>query len=187
MAILQTNLCCALLCLAIPQPTIRSDLYGETTSDSLLCSTLSRDTITDYLINQLSALICMAILQTTLCCTQPCLAILCTPDYLQCSMSGVTTTDYPLCSTCLYYNRLSALPIIHSTLSSYVLQPNIPCSLLCLLILQKTIQSTDCRYYNRLPALLCLAILQPTFRSAPLYLLILQATTQSTDYSLWSI
>jgi hypothetical protein len=121
-------------------PTIRSNLNGDTTNDSLLCSstqlystplystlsptdyplgsvrqttnesllcyTLSHDTSTDYRIYRLSALICMAILKTTICCTLLCLAILCTTDFLQCStMSGVTTTDYPLCSVQRYYNH----------------------------------------------------------------------------------
>jgi hypothetical protein len=140
MAILQMIFCCALLCLAILQPTIQS---------------------TDYPIHRLSALICMAIPQTTLCCALFYLAILCTSDYLQCSaMSGVTTTDYPLCSTRLHCIRLSALPTIHSALSGDTLHPNIPYALLHLLILQATIQSTDYplrsvwRYCKRLSAVL---------------------------------
>jgi hypothetical protein len=87
MAILQTTLCCGQLCLAILQPTIqlptiRFDLYGDTTNDYLLSSTLTRDTIADFLrdstlsgddtseypIYQLSALICMAMVQTIICC-----------------------------------------------------------------------------------------------------------------------
>jgi hypothetical protein len=49
-------------------PTIRSDLHGATANDSLLCSTLSRDTTSDNPIYRLSALICMAILQTIIYC-----------------------------------------------------------------------------------------------------------------------
>ena len=73
LAILQTTICCALLCLRILQatiqstdyplyhrlsnlPTIRSDLYGDTTNDYLLYSTLSQDTTSDYPIYRLSAL-----------------------------------------------------------------------------------------------------------------------------------
>jgi hypothetical protein len=121
---------------------------------ALLCFALSRDTSTDILIYRLSALICMAILQTTLYCTQPRIAILCTTDYLQCStMPDVTTIDYPLCSSCLYYNRLSALPTIRSALSGDVLQPTIQCALL-------SFDSTsDYPIYR-------LSILQPTIRSA---------------------
>jgi hypothetical protein len=57
-------------------PTIRSDLYGDTTNDYLLCCALSCDTTTNY---------------------------------LRCSTTGVTTINYPLCSTCRYYNRPSAM------------------------------------------------------------------------------
>jgi hypothetical protein len=46
-------------------------------------------------------------------------------------------TDYTLSSTCRYYNRLSAL------LWMAILYPTILCALLCLLILQPAIQSTD--------------------------------------------
>jgi hypothetical protein len=82
-------------------PTIRSDLYGDTTIDYLLCSTLSRDTATDYLLRstlsvdatadypiyRLSALIGKAMLQTPVYCALLCLAIL--PPTIQ-------STDYPL-------------------------------------------------------------------------------------------
>jgi hypothetical protein len=56
------------------------------------------------------------------------------------------------------------------------LQPTICTALLCLLILQATVQSNYCRYYNQLSAMRCLATLQPTIRSALLCLLILQPT-----------
>jgi hypothetical protein len=96
-AILQTILCCALLCLAILQllstlPTIRSDLHGDTTNDSLLCSTLSRNTTTDYPIYRLSAVICIAILQMTFCYPLLYLAI-----YSRLSnLPTIQSTDYPL-------------------------------------------------------------------------------------------
>jgi hypothetical protein len=127
----------AILCLSILQPTFCTALSSDileplsavlysvwrsanfplcpvwryTTPGYSMCYALSVDSTADYPIYRLSALICMAILQMTICRALLCLAILET-DYLRCStMPGVTTTDYPLCSTCRYYNRLSALPI----------------------------------------------------------------------------
>jgi hypothetical protein len=47
--ILHPTILCALLWVLIQQPTIRSDLYGDSANDYLLCSTLSRDTTTDFL------------------------------------------------------------------------------------------------------------------------------------------
>jgi hypothetical protein len=110
--------------------------------------------------------------------------ILCTTDYLQCStMPGVTTTDYPLYSTCLYVYITTDYPLysvwrytttnypMYSTLSVNSTSDYPICRLS---ILQSTIRSalssdtaTD---YPLCSALLCL--------------LILQATIRSTDYSL---
>jgi hypothetical protein len=73
---LQPTICCALLCLLILQTTIYSDLYGDTTNEHLLCSTLSRDVTTDYLR-------CSTMSGVT------------TTDYLRCSTVDITT-DYPL-------------------------------------------------------------------------------------------
>jgi hypothetical protein len=118
----------SLLCSTLSHDTITDyPLHGDTTNDSLLCSTLSRDTTTDYPIYRLSALICMAILQTTLCSALLCLAILCTTEYLQCLYNVWCQYNRlpALCYTCLYYNRLSALLCLAS----------------CLLILQPTIRS----------------------------------------------
>jgi hypothetical protein len=103
---LQPFLCGVLLCLAMLQATIqpsgyplsRVHLYGDTTNDLLLWSTLSGDTVTDYPmcctlsidstsdypIYRLSALICIGILQTMICCAL-------------------------LYSVSRYYNRLSAV------------------------------------------------------------------------------
>jgi hypothetical protein len=117
-------------------PTVHSDQYGDTTNENLLCSTLSRNTITDYPIYRLSTVIYMVMLQPTICGGQLCIAILqptiqitdyplqsvwryykrlsaalyCVSRYCNRlnTMSGVTTTGYSLCSTCRYYNRLSA-------------------------------------------------------------------------------
>jgi hypothetical protein len=67
-----------------------------------------------------------------------------TTDYLLCAaLPGDTALDYQLYYACRNFNRLSALPTIRSALSSDVLQPNIWWALLCLLILQTIIQSTD--------------------------------------------
>jgi hypothetical protein len=133
----------ALLCLSILQPTIRSpdypvcSVWRSTTTDYLLCFILSGDTM---------------------------------------------------------YNQLSALSTFRSPLSGDILHPNIPCALLYLATLHSTIRCTihveitneyplcslwRCTttefllrftlsadtMYNRLSALLYLAILLPTIRS----------------------
>jgi hypothetical protein len=95
-------------------------------------------------------------------------------------MSGDTTTNYPLCFACRYYDRLSAL------LYLALFQPTMMCALLYLPILQPTIRSalsalapTDyplwclCRYSNRLSAL-------PTIHSG------VSAVTP-TDYPLYRL
>jgi hypothetical protein len=138
----------ALLYLSILLPTSRStklplcSVWRYCTPDYPMCSILPGAATSDYLIIRLSALICMAILQTTICCALLCLAVLQatiqstdnrsglyrdrTNNYLLCcSLSRETTNDYLRCSTaylallqlttrstCRYYNRLSALPII---------------------------------------------------------------------------
>jgi hypothetical protein len=75
-------------------------------------------------------------------------------------LSSDNATDCPLCSPLLssplpvdstsdyLVYRLSALRCLA------ILQPTIRSTLLYLLLLQATIQSTDCRYYNRLSTLL---------------------------------
>jgi hypothetical protein len=77
-----SNRLSALLYLVILLPTIRSTdfplcpVWRYTTPDYPMWSTLSVDSTADYLICRLSALICMAILQMTICCTILCVAIL---------------------------------------------------------------------------------------------------------------
>jgi hypothetical protein len=72
----------ALLYLAILLPTIRSTdfpvcpVWRYTTPDYPMCSTLSVDSTADHPIYRLSALICIAILQMTICCALLCPAIL---------------------------------------------------------------------------------------------------------------
>jgi hypothetical protein len=117
---------CALLSLALLQPTMMC---------ALLCSTLSSDATTNSPLsfawrysNRLSAaLLCLSILQLTIC-----------------------STDYPLCSLWRYSNRLSTVHFsvwrYHNRVSallclSILVQPTIH-ALLCLLILQSTIRST---------------------------------------------
>jgi hypothetical protein len=78
-AILQTTIYCAQLCLAILPPTIHSDLYDDTKNDYLLYS-ISQDTTSDYPIYRLSAL----------------------PPTIQ-------STVYPLWSVRRYYKELSAV------------------------------------------------------------------------------
>jgi hypothetical protein len=83
--------------LSILQPTIRSDMSDEILQPTIGCdlhyldypmrSTLSVDSATDYPIYRISALICMAILQTTISCPLLCLAIL---------QPTNQSTDYPL-------------------------------------------------------------------------------------------
>jgi hypothetical protein len=125
---LQPTICCVLLWLAIlrtPDCPLCStcryccrlsyvlySVWRYTTPDYPMCSTLSVDSTTDYPIYRLCALVCMedSTNDYLLCCT---LSHETTTDYLRYStISGVTTTDYPLCSTCRYYKRLPALPII---------------------------------------------------------------------------
>jgi hypothetical protein len=67
----------ALLHPSILHPTIRStdyrlcSVWRYTATDYPMCSTLSVDSTNDYPIYRLSALICIAILQTTLLCSYP--------------------------------------------------------------------------------------------------------------------
>jgi hypothetical protein len=100
--------------------------------------------------------------------------------------------DHPPYYACRYYNRLSTLPTIHSTLLGDILQPAICCALLCLATLHPTIPVDITADYSpyftlsrdttsdyllcstlygditsdypiyRLSALICMAILQPT-------------------------
>jgi hypothetical protein len=172
---------CALLCLAVLQPTLRSALPVDIPTDypplysacpyydlSILHltirSALSAATPADYIIYRLSALLYLAMLQPTMLCA-----------LLFSTLSSDTTSDYLLCFACRYSNRLSA-------------------TLLCLSTLQLTIRSalsgvtpTDHpldslrRYSNRpsvvifwvyrittdFPIPLCLPSLQPTIHSAP--------------------
>jgi hypothetical protein len=83
----------------IKLPTIRSDLYGDTTNDSLLCSTLSRDTTTDCPLYRLSALTYMVILHMTLCCALPCLAML--QPIICGALLCLTMIQATICSTLL--------------------------------------------------------------------------------------
>jgi hypothetical protein len=99
----------ALLCLLILQPTIRSDMYSDTTNESLLCSSLSRDFTTNYLIYRLSALICVVILQPTRYGALPCLAIL-QPTIWRSTLSGHDSSHYLLYSACQYVSRLVGVP-----------------------------------------------------------------------------
>jgi hypothetical protein len=229
------RLSAALLCLSIPQLTIRSALSGDTPTDyplyqrdsllslaslqptiicallylaipyynqlsSVLClpifrptirrSTLPVDITTDYLLYRLSAVLSLAILQPTVCCALSvwrynnreygllCLSILVQPT-IRSALSVDTTIDYPLYDYLLY--RLSAL------LSLALLQSTICCDLLGLPILQPTFlcalfHSVCQHHYNRLSAQLrdsdgiiseqdsqlCLAIPQPTICCASL-------------------
>jgi hypothetical protein len=133
-----------------------------------MCSTLYVST-TKYPIYRLSALLYVAIIQTTICCALLCLAILC-------------TTDYPLYYACRYNYRPSAFPTIGSALSGDILQPASPS--LCSTLSSETI-------YNRPSALLSLSIvlpsalygdiLQPTICYALLCLTI-RFTTNSPPY-----
>jgi hypothetical protein len=72
------------------------------------------------------------------------------------------TTNYPLCSLCRYYNRLSYVPY---SICRYYNQLSY---VLCLPILRSTIRSalSDIIPLTMLCPLLCLPILQPTIRSA---------------------
>jgi hypothetical protein len=133
-----------------------------------------------------------------------------TTDYPLFYVWRYTTTDYLLCSTLAgdsTYTRLSTLlylsillPTIHSALSGDILHPTILCALLCLLILQPTIQSTDYALWSVWKivqttiycAALCLTRLQPTICGTLLYLASLQLTTRSalpvditSDYPLY--
>jgi hypothetical protein len=153
------TICYALLCLAyyVHQLYSAGGYYNRLSTLLTICYALSGDIIRP---NILCALLCLAVLQPTIRCTMP----------------VDITTDYPLCSTCRYYNRLSAL--------------------LYLSILQLTTRSTDfprCSVWRhtttdypnyRLPALICMAILQTTICCALLYLAMLQGTIHSTDYPL---
>jgi hypothetical protein len=141
-------------------PNIRSDLYGDlqtticydllsrdTVADYAMCSTLSVDSTSDYPIYRLSALICIGILQTIICCALLCSTLLysilsrdTTTDYLRCStLYGDVTSDYPIyrlsaliCLT-IYLNRPSA--VVYSVWQ-YYLQPAICGVILCLAMLQ---------------------------------------------------
>jgi hypothetical protein len=129
---LPTQLCLNIYCtqlflcalhLATLQSTIRSAIHVDITSDrltTLLCRVVYYTRLSYVLYsvwrfyNRLSNLPTILHGDSTtdylLCCN---LSRETTTDYLRCStMSGVTTTDYPLYSTCRYYNRLSALPIL---------------------------------------------------------------------------
>jgi hypothetical protein len=90
MAILQTTLGSALLCLAMIQANIQS---GDDTSE--------------YPIYRLSALICMAILQTTICCALLCLAILQATICGALLCLGDGTSNFLLYSACRYVSRRS--------------------------------------------------------------------------------
>jgi hypothetical protein len=161
MALLPPPIYCALLCLAILQPTIHSDLSRNTTNDCLLYSIVSRDIPTAYPIFRLSALICMAMLQTPLSCALLCLPILqpTTCGDLLCLVilpPTIQSTNYPLCSVWRCFKRLSAVLYCVSQYSNWL------SALLYLSILQPTICSSNfplcsvLRYYNRLSYMLYL-------------------------------
>jgi hypothetical protein len=201
--ILHRTILCTLLCLATLHSAICCTmpvdittyypfcfLWRYTPTDYLLCSTLFGDTM----YNRLSALLYLAILPPTIRSNDFPLYFVggyTTPDYPMCStLPGDTTLDYPLYYACPLqltvrspdyplcsvfakcYNRLSAVLgyLLCSTISRDTTTEYPLCSTF--------------RYYNRLSALLCLAILQPTIPCALLYLLILQPSIQSTDYPL---
>jgi hypothetical protein len=139
------------------QPTIRSALPGDITTDYTLYF-VGGYTTPDY----------------PMCSTLPGDTTLDYPLYYACPLQlTVRSPDYPLCSVfAKCYNRLSAVLgyLLCSTISRDTTTEYPLCSTF--------------RYYNRLSALLCLAILQPTIPCALLYLLILQPSNQSTDYPL---
>jgi hypothetical protein len=126
----------AILCLAILQPTIRSTLRVDITTDDItnhypLCSIWCHS-------NRLSAVLSLVLLQPTVLCAQLCLATL-QPTILCTLPADITTDNPPLYPAFRYYNEQSTL--------------------LSLALLQPTIYSTDyplCslwRYSNRLSIL----------------------------------
>jgi hypothetical protein len=169
-------------------------MYGDTTKDYLLYSPLSRDTTTDYPIYPLSALICMAIQQTTICCALLRLAIL---------QATIQSTDFPL------YHLLSNLLttndyLLYSTLSQDTTS-DYPIYRLSALIVRRcykrlsAVLSSGSRYYHRLSNLPTIRfdmyrdatnaylLYSPPSRDTPsdypIYLLsALPPTIQSTDY-----
>jgi hypothetical protein len=110
------------------------------------------------------------------------------------TMSGDTTTTYPLYSACRYSNRLSAvlpcLSILQLTFCStdyplcslwrYSSRPYMLCSSRSGDTTTEYPLNFACRYYNRLSAVFCLLILQSTIRS-------ILPVDFTTDYALCSL
>jgi hypothetical protein len=126
------------------------------------------------------------------------------------ALSRDTATDYPLCSVLILQPTIRSTLSVDSTTDNPIyrlsmlepreriatLQPSIRSALLCPLLLHATIQSTNCRCYNQISALLCLATLQRAIRSPLLWRVSLQLAMRSplpilpvdskTDYTLSS-